>query len=63
MNDKQPKHWHNQSCFERKLVCGKIDHTHSNSCYERDSVALKCGRDSHTHGVNCFLQYTNCGYS
>lgn len=62
MADKQPKHWHNQSCFDRKLVCGKVDHSHTDSCYKKGTVILQCSRETHTHGEKCFLQYTKCGY-
>jgi hypothetical protein len=52
-------HYHNQSCFSRRLVCGSVEHSHSNSCWKRGSNV--CGKTEHTHGEKCILQATICG--
>lgn len=32
-------HWHNESCYERRLTCGLEEHTHSSACYASGVVA------------------------
>lgn len=61
-----PKHYHNQSCFSTKLVCGKTEHAHDSGCYKtgyrgEGNFGLKCGKNEHAHGENCLLQTTICG--
>jgi hypothetical protein len=57
-------HYHNQSCFSRRLVCGKVEHSHSRSCSSklgRGGTVYTCGYQEHSHGEKCILQATTCG--
>ena len=49
-----PAHQHDDSCYEKVLVCDlpeDQDHQHSESCYEN---RLICGLEVHTHSVACY---------
>ena len=49
-----PAHQHDDSCYERMLVCGleeSEDHEHTEDCYEE---VLICGLEAHTHSAACY---------
>ncbi len=47
-------HQHDDTCYERMLVCGleeSEDHEHTEDCYEE---VLICGLEAHTHSEACY---------
>ena len=47
-------HQHDDTCYERVLVCGmeeSEDHEHTEDCYEE---VLICGLEAHTHSAACY---------
>lgn len=55
------EHTHDESCYEKKLVCGEDEgetagHVHSDDCYKTEQV-LVCGKEEsegHTHSEDCY---------
>ena len=54
-------HQHDDSCYERQLVCDIPEdpgHRHDDACYRAESV-LKCVTAEHTHGEACYDEEGN----
>ena len=61
-------HWHNESCYERRLTCGLEEHTHTDACYAPDSgviytITAKYDADiSHIWSDPAITAYSDEGY-
>ncbi len=61
-------HWHNESCYERRLTCNQEEHTHTDACYASDSgviytITAKYDADiSHIWSDPAITAYSDEGY-
>lgn len=61
-------HWHNESCYERRLTCNQEEHTHMDACYASDSgviytITAKYDADiSHIWSDPAITAYSDEGY-
>lgn len=49
-------HKHGPECYQKRLICGKMDHQHTDACFKNAELQddkYICGQVAHTHTAEC----------